>query len=53
MKIRLEFEFEEIGIELEKEPTKKEMKGALTQSLFEICEDWVLRGQEHELDFIS
>jgi len=53
MKIRLEFEFKEIGVELEKEPTEKEMKEALTQSFFEICEDWVLRGQEPDLEFIN
>ncbi len=53
MKIKLEFEFEEMGVELEKEPTKKEMKETLTQSLFEICEDWVLNGQEPDLEFID
>ena len=53
MKIKLEFEFKEIGVELEKEPTKKEMEEALTQSLFEICEDWVLKGQEPDLEFMD
>ena len=35
----------------EYKPTEKEMKEELTQVLFEICEDWVLRGQEPEFEF--
>ena len=33
------------------EPTKAEIKEELTQMFFEVCEDWVLRGQVPELNF--
>jgi hypothetical protein len=39
--------------ELEEKITKEELKEELTQILFEVCEEWVLRGQEPDLEFIE
>lgn len=33
------------------EPTEEELKEELKQCLFEICEDWVLRGNEPDFEF--
>lgn len=51
MRIKLEFEFNIEDEHISENPTTEEMKEELTQSLFEICEDWVLRGQTPELEF--
>jgi len=45
MKIKLEMELE--ATEVLTEDIKEELK----QMLFEVCEDWVLKGQEPDLDF--
>lgn len=56
MKIRLEMklpnkDFEEYFKGERAEEYKDEMKEELKQRLFEVCEDWVLKGQEPDLEF--
>ena len=57
MKVKLEFELDIRSKEsLEfadngEQPMTNEMREYLMQSLFEICEDWVLRGKEPYLEF--
>ena len=57
MKLKLEMELDEPTKEKldylndGKEPTEKEVKEELTQMLFEVCEDWVIRSQKPNLEF--
>ena len=57
MKAKLEIELDEPTKEKldylnnGKQPTKKDIKEELTQMLFEVCEDWVIRGQVPDLEF--
>lgn len=57
MKIILSMELKEEGIneieELKGKITEEEIKEELKQQLFEVCEDWVVRGQEPDLDFVK
>lgn len=46
MKLILKMEMSEKDL---KEISKKEIKEELEQMLFEVCEDWVLRGQRPDL----
>lgn len=53
MKVKLEMELtfdDDVLVELGKN-TEEELKEELTQRLFEACEDWVLHGQEPDLEF--
>ena len=51
MRIKLEmvFDMSEMSDDYEK-PTKEERIEYMKQTLFEVCEDWVLRGQEPDLE---
>lgn len=52
MKIKLEIEWIEADLgQDDKEHTQAEIKEELTQMLFEVCEEWVLRGQQPDLEF--
>jgi uncharacterized protein (UPF0212 family) len=54
MKIILEMEIKEEDLkEWAKNISKKEVKEELTQMLFEVCEEWVLRGTIPDLEFRS
>lgn len=50
MKIKLDLELNLTQAE-ELEISKENMKEELTQMFFEICEDWVLRGQKPNLEY--
>ena len=45
MIVKLEMELKESDV------LTSEIKEELTQMLFEVCEDWVLRGQSPDLSF--
>ena len=54
MKVKLEMEikkkdYDDVG--LENGPTLADVKEYLTDTLFEVCEDWVLHGKEPDLEF--
>lgn len=55
MKIVLSMELDEKelteNISPKMEYTKEEIKEELTQMLFEVCEDWVIKGQVPDLEF--
>lgn len=56
MKVILEMEikkkdYDDMG--LDNKPTKAEVKEYLTDSLFEVCEDWVIHGQAPNLKYIE
>jgi len=49
-KINLSLEVDLKDLDDDGHPTKQELEEYLKDSLFEICEDWVIRGQEPDLD---
>jgi hypothetical protein len=49
MKIILSLDLNEK--DLEEDKSKEEIKEELKNMLFEVCEEWVLRGQEPDLEF--
>jgi len=55
MKVRLEMELKAKDVKeaLSDKVTREQIKEYLTDSLIEVCEDWVLRGQQPDLEFIE
>ena len=51
IELRMELDKKEIERETGKKITKDEIEEELTQMLFEVCEEWVLRGQQPDLEF--
>ena len=55
MKVRLEIELKDKDVKevLEDGVTTEQVREYLTDSLVEVCEDWVLRGQQPDLEFVE
>ena len=52
IKLELELDYDESTLkELKEKITEEDYKEELTQMLFEVCEEWVLRGQQPDLEF--
>jgi len=53
VKIILEMELKKADLEelCDEKTTQKELKEELIDRLFDVCEDWVLRGQQPDFKF--